>query len=122
MDWTCDDQPIWLKTRHGRILSLPYPIECNDTRGIVWYHYTSSEFADMLRDNFDEMLEQSARQPLVCPIALHPFVVGRPYRIRQLRRVFEHILRYRERVWLTRPRDICAYIESLPSGIVPGSA
>jgi len=24
-------------------------------------------------------------------------------------------------VWLTRPRDICAHIESLPAGIVPGS-
>jgi peptidoglycan/xylan/chitin deacetylase (PgdA/CDA1 family) len=121
MDWTCDDQPIWLKTRQGRILAMPYPIECNDTRGIVWYHYTASEFADMLRDNFDEMLEQSARQPLVCPISLHPFVIGRPYRMRQLRRVFEHILRYRERIWLTRPRDICAYIEGLPPGVVPGS-
>jgi len=73
-----------------------------------------SEFADMLHDNFDEMLEQSAHQPLVCPISPHPFVVGRPSRIRQLRRVFEHMLRYRERIWLTRPRDICAYIESLP--------
>jgi len=24
-------------------------------------------------------------------------------------------------VWLTRPRDICAHIESLPAGVVPGS-
>jgi peptidoglycan/xylan/chitin deacetylase (PgdA/CDA1 family) len=121
MDWTADDQPIWMKTRRGHILSMPYPIECNDNRALVWYSYTSNEFADMLVDNFDEMLEQSARQPLVCPISLHPFVVGRPYRIRQLRRAFEHILHYRDRIWLTHPRDICAYIESLPPGIVPGS-
>jgi peptidoglycan/xylan/chitin deacetylase (PgdA/CDA1 family) len=121
MDWTSDDQPIWMKTRRGRLLSIPYPIECNDTRGIVWYRYTSGEFADMLVDNFDEMLEQSAGQPLVCPISLHPFVMGRPYRIRQLRRAFEHILSYREQIWLTRPRDICAHIESLPAGVVPGS-
>jgi allantoinase len=121
MDWTCDDQPIWMRTRNGRILSMPYPIECNDTRGIVWYRYTSGEFADMLLDNFDEMLEQSERQPLVCPISLHPFVVGRPYRIRQLRRAFQHILSFRDRIWLTRPRDICAHIESLPPGTMPGS-
>jgi peptidoglycan/xylan/chitin deacetylase (PgdA/CDA1 family) len=121
MDWTSDDQPIWMKTRHGRILSIPYPIECNDTRGIVWYRYTSSEFVDMLIDHFDEMLDQSERQPLVCPISLHPFVVGRPYRIRQLRRAFEHILQYRDRIWLTRPGEICAHIESLPPGTVPGS-
>ena len=121
MDWTSDDQPIWVKTRNGRILSIPYPIECNDTRGVVWYHYTSAEFADMLVDNFDEMLEQSEDQPLVCPISLHPFVMGRPYRIRQLRRAFEHILEHRDRIWLTRPGDICTYIEGLPAGIVPGS-
>jgi peptidoglycan/xylan/chitin deacetylase (PgdA/CDA1 family) len=120
MDWTMDDQPVWMQTRSGPILSLPYPIEVNDTRGIVWYHHTSAEFADMIVDQFDEMLEQSRRQPLVCPISLHPFVMGRPYRIRRLRRALEHIARHRGRVWLTRPRDICAHIERLPPHVVPG--
>ena len=121
MDWTCDDQPIWMRTRSGRILAMPYPIEANDNRGIVWYRYTSAEFADMIVDQFDELLEQSKDQPLVCPISLHPFVVGRPYRIRALRRAFEHILEQRDKIWLTRPGDICAHIEALPPGIVPGS-
>jgi allantoinase len=122
MDWTMDDQPIWMKTRSGPILAMPYPIEVNDTRGVIWYHYTSAEFADAIVDQFDEMLAQSARQPLVCPISLHPFVMGRPYRIRQLRRALTHIAAHRDRVWLTRPRDICAHVESLPKGVVPGSA
>ena len=123
MDWTMDDQPIWIKTRGGQILSMPYPVEANDNRGIVWYRYTSSEFTDMLIDNFDEMLEQTQRDghPLVCPISLHPFVVGRPYRIRQLRRALEHILKYKDRIWLTRPGDICQHIENLPEGTVPTS-
>ena len=120
MDWTCDDQPIWMTTRAGRILAMPYPVECNDTRGIVWYGHTAREFVDMMIDGFDEMLAQSERQPLVCPISLHPFVMGRPYRVRQLRRFFEHIAPQRERIWLTRPRDICAHVESLPRGTVPG--
>jgi hypothetical protein len=98
---------------------MPYPIECNDNRGIVWFRYTSEEFSQMLIDQFDEMLEQSAKYPLVCPISLHPFVVGRPYRLRALRRVFEHIDKHRDQIWLTRPGDIAAHIESLPDGIVP---
>ena len=122
MDWTCDDQPIWMATRSGgRILAMPYPIECNDTRGIVWYRYTAAEFADMLVDAFDEMLAQSEHQPLVCPWSLHPFVVGRPYRTRHLRRALEHIAAHRDQIWLTRPRDICAHIEDLTPGVVPGS-
>ena len=122
MDWTMDDQPIWIRTRKGRILTVPYPIEVNDTRGIIWYHYTSEEFADMIVDQFDEMLAQSARQPLVCPISLHPFVFGRPYRIRRLRQALQHILQHQDRVWLTRPREICAHIESLPAGGSPAAA
>jgi hypothetical protein len=39
----------------------------------------------------------------------------------RLRRALLHILEHRDGVWLTRPRDICAHIESLPAGIVPGS-
>ena len=119
MDWTMDDQPVWLKTRKGRILSMPYPVEVNDNRALVWFRYSSEEFADMIVDQFDEMLEQSEGQPLVCPISLHPFSIGRPYRLRQFRRAMKHILGHRDRIWLTRPRDICAHIESLPPGIVP---
>jgi peptidoglycan/xylan/chitin deacetylase (PgdA/CDA1 family) len=120
MDWTMDDQPVWLKTRKGRILAMPYPIETNDNRGLVWYRYTSEGFADMIVDQFEEMLRQSTGQPLVCPISLHPFVIGRPYRLRHLRRAFQHILGHRPRIWLTRPRDICAHVEALPPGTVPG--
>src|SRR5260370_30487099 len=104
MDWTMDDQPIWLSTRKGRILSIPYPIEVNDTRGVIWYHHTAQEFADMITDQFDEMLAQSARQPLVCPISLHPFVFGRPYRLRRLRRAPPPTPRPRARLRHTPPR------------------
>jgi hypothetical protein len=48
--------------------------------------------------------------------------MGRPYRIRQLRRALAHVARHADRVWITRPRDICAHIEALPKGVVPGRA
>ena len=38
----------------------------------------------------------------------------------RLRRAFEHIAGHRDAIWLTRPGDICAHIESLPEGVVPG--
>lgn len=120
MDWTMDDQPVWAKTRSGRILLMPYPIENNDNRALVWYRYSSAGFADMIVDAFDEMLEQAAGQPLVCPISLHPFVAGRPYRIRELRRALRHVVAHRSEIWLTTPGEICRHVESLPRGTVPG--
>ncbi len=121
MDWCCDDQPIWMKTRNGRILAMPYPVELNDNRAIVLHKMTPSQYADCIIDNFDEMMEQSAHQPLVFPISLHTFIVGQPFRIRQLRRALKHITDQRDKIWLTRPGDICRHIESLEPGIVPGS-
>ena len=121
MDWCCDDQPIWMKTRNGRILGMPYPVELNDNRAIVLHKMTPSQYADCIIDNFDEMMEQSAHQPLVFPISLHTFIVGQPFRIRQLRRALKYITDRRDKIWLTRPGDICRHIESLEPGIVPGS-
>jgi len=121
MDWCCDDQPIWMKTRNGRILGMPYPVELNDNRAIVLHKMTPSQYADCIIDNFDEMLEQSEHQPLVFPISLHTFVVGQPFRIRQLRRALKYITDRRDKIWLTRPGDICRHIERLEPGIVPGS-
>ena len=82
-----DDQPIWLTHPQGPH-PRPCPIRSRSTTRAASSGTTtrSDEFADLIVDQFDEMLAQSARQPLVCPISLHPFVIGRPYRIRRLRR------------------------------------
>jgi peptidoglycan/xylan/chitin deacetylase (PgdA/CDA1 family) len=110
LDWCMDDQPVWMTTRNGgRILSIPYPQEVNDIPSIVARKDSASQFADMIIGNFDEMLEQSARQPLVMGIALHPYIVGQPYRLRELRRALHHILRRRDDIWFTTAGQIAAH-------------
>ena len=121
MDWPLDDQPVWFRTAAGPILSIPYAHELNDTLECVTRRTPSLDFCANLQDQFDEMLEESERRPLVLPIVLHSFVLGQPYRLRQFRRVIEHIMAQRDRIWVTRPGDILRHIESLPPGIVPGS-
>lgn len=121
MDWPGDDQPIWMRTRSGKMLSLPYPFELNDSPQILVRHHTAEDFERMIIDQFDEMLEQSEKQPLVCGIALHTMVVGQPYRLRALRRALKHIVEHpqRDRVWFTRPGAIYDHIAGLPEGLVP---
>jgi peptidoglycan/xylan/chitin deacetylase (PgdA/CDA1 family) len=101
LDWPMDDQPVWMRTRRGWILSVPYPHEVNDIPMLALHHGTAPAFADMIVDNFDEMLAQSDSQSLVFGIALHAFLVGQPYRLRPLRRALEHVARHRGRIWLT---------------------
>ena len=120
LDWCHDDQPVWMKTRAGRILSLPYPQEINDIPAIAARRASASDFAGMIIDNFDEMLAQSSAQPLVIGIALHPYIMGQPFRLRHLRRALTHIAECGdERVWLTTAGAISDHIHGLPDGIVP---
>jgi peptidoglycan/xylan/chitin deacetylase (PgdA/CDA1 family) len=102
LDWCHDDQPIWFKTRAGPILSVPYPQEINDIPMIVGRQLDAATFADMIVDDFEERLAQSAHQAIVMGIALHPYLVGQPYRLRHLRRALQHIAeRAGDSVWIT---------------------
>jgi peptidoglycan/xylan/chitin deacetylase (PgdA/CDA1 family) len=116
LDWPMDDQPVWMKTRSGRILSVPYPHEVNDIPLIALHHGTAAAFADAIIDNFDEMLEQSRRQSLVFGISLHAFLVGQPYRLRHLRRAFEHLVAHGQDIWLTTSGAIArSFAERVPA-------
>jgi peptidoglycan/xylan/chitin deacetylase (PgdA/CDA1 family) len=121
MDWPLDDQPVWLATRAGPLLSVPYPIELNDLPAMAVRHHTGRQFAEMIVDQFDEMLEQSKKYPLVFSVALHPFIVGQPFRLRALRDAIRHIMARRDALWLTTPGEIARHCDGLPAGTVPGS-
>ena len=120
MDWPADDQPFWMRTSSGPILSVPYSVEINDSPAMVFRHHTGADFEQMITDQFDELLEQSAKYPFVCSIVLHPFVIGQPFRLRAFRRAMQHIVAQRERLWITRPGELARYVETLPPGTVPG--
>lgn len=121
-----DDQPIWMRTDNGPLLSTPYPQEADDIPSIMAQKDGAAYFADMIINNFSEMLEQSAGQPLVMGIALHPDLVGQPYRLRHLRRALVHIKDNRDRIWLTRSGDIyddcAARVNATVSGQPPRSS
>jgi len=113
MDWPMDDQPVWMRTRSGRILSIPYPVETDDAQGIIHRRWSASEFADAVVDQFDEMLRQSEAQPLVMNVSVHPYVFGQPFRVRQLRRALRHCAGHAA-AWYCRPRDIADFCYGEP--------
>ena len=121
MDLPCDDQPLWMRTRAGPILSVPYSFEVNDVMAPILRQHSAREFTDMIVDQFEEMVEQCLEQPLVCSIPLHPFVMGQPFRLRPLRQALRHCLehKHRDRVWVTRPGDIAEYCYTLPPDVIP---
>jgi peptidoglycan/xylan/chitin deacetylase (PgdA/CDA1 family) len=92
LGWPVDEQPIWMRTQSGPLLIVPYPMELNDIGTTVQRDHSGREFADMIVDQFDEMIEQCDRQPLVMSVALHPFICGQPFRLRPLRQALKYCL------------------------------
>ena len=123
LNWCHDDQPMTMRTRAGTPLwAVPYPQELNDIPMIVARQMDAKDFAQMIVDQFDEMLDQSRQQPLVMGIALHPYLVGQPYRLRHLRRALQHVAAARDsgRIWFTTPGAICDHMEDLAADM-PGA-
>ena len=123
MDWPLDDQPVWLRTRSGPLLSVPYPIELNDSQVITHRKQDGREFCDMIVDQFDEMIEQCVAHPLVMNVSVHPNIFGQPFRLRNLRLALRHCLEHplKDRVWLARPGEVASHCLALPPGTIPGS-
>lgn len=120
LNWCHDDQPQCMRTRSGQTLwSIPYPQELNDIPMIMARQMDGRDFANMVIDNLHEMLLQSQHQPLVMGIALHPYIVGQPYRLRHLRRALEKVARARDQgtVWVTTPGAIYEHVRTL--GVLP---
>jgi peptidoglycan/xylan/chitin deacetylase (PgdA/CDA1 family) len=122
MDWPCDDQPVWMRTRAGKLLAIPYHIEINDSPAQLTRRHTAADFTEMAIAHFEELLRQSQNQPLIFSLPLHTFVTGQPWRLAALRDILTHIANHpeRDRIWLTRPGEIFDHISALPAGTVPG--
>ena len=117
MDWWFDDQPQWFRTDKGEILAIPYPsMELNDIPAFINRGIDDDAFLRMMIDTFDEMIYESEKYgwPLINCFSLHTFLMGQPHRIRQLRRFFDHISRFKDKIWLCHPGEISDYIYSNP--------
>ncbi len=102
MDWPHDDQPGWLATTHGPLLSLPYARPLNDLPALHGAKCTPRAWAEALLDGFEEARRLAARWPLVFNLSLHPYLVGWPERIAALRPVLARLgqAAARGEVWL----------------------
>ncbi len=121
MDWPADDQPFWMRTRSGPIMSVPYPIEINDSPVMLTRAQPATDFHRMIVDQFEEMIRLSDKQSLVFGISLHTFCAGQPFRTVQIRRALKEILGHPDfdKVWITTPGQIASHAAQLPKGSIP---
>jgi allantoinase len=105
IDMVADDQPIPIKVRSGRLISVPYSTEINDVRVMGYRGYSADNWAAMIKASFDQLYEEGKENGLVLCVPLHPFVVGQPHRISALHDVLMHVTS-RAEVWLATANEI----------------
>jgi peptidoglycan/xylan/chitin deacetylase (PgdA/CDA1 family) len=105
-----DDQPFPLKVKRGRLLSMPYSVDLNDVI-IQRRGDEAEEFARQIRDYFDTLYAEGAAQGRVMCIAVHPYWVGQPHRLRIFRRALEYVLAH-PGVWVTTAAEIADWFNA----------
>jgi allantoinase len=120
-DYYGDDLPFWLQVKRSDggtapHLVVPYTLDNNDMRFALPQGYShGNQFFEYLRDSFDVLYEEGARDPAegrggpaMMSIGMHCRLLGRPGRMRALQRFLDHVQAH-ERVWVARRIDIARH-------------
>ncbi|MGS1117632.1 polysaccharide deacetylase family protein [Castellaniella sp. UC4442_H9] len=91
-NWPLDDQPVRMRTKTGRMTTLPYPVEINDVVMSAVQLQPSDEILRRGRDQFDRLYQESADSTRIMAISVHPFLTAVPHRIKYLEQLFDYIL------------------------------
>jgi peptidoglycan/xylan/chitin deacetylase (PgdA/CDA1 family) len=107
-DWMHDDQPVPIRLRGpGRLVSVPYSTELNDVP-VFLGHLEADDFAAMAKAQFDVLWREGEASGRVLCLAIHPYLMGMPHRVRHLDEIFDHVLSH-EGVWATTAGEIARW-------------
>jgi allantoinase len=111
--YTCDlfqdDQPQPVKTRSGKLISLPYSLEVNDVITYGALGMSPARYTDILKRHFDQLLEEGEKSGTVMCIPLHAYLVSQPHRIGPFEQALKHIVSHADDVWFATGAEIAGF-------------
>lgn len=110
-DWPNDDQPNRLTVPTGGITALPVALDLDDALTHRQGNVTIQRWATNVVDAFEQLHADGERHGRVLVLNLHPYVIGRPLRIRYLEKALSRILEH-SGVWLATGREIVDWYEA----------
>jgi allantoinase len=103
-----DELPYWCRVADRPHLVVPYSLTNNDGKLARGVFATADDYVAFMRDAFDLLYEEGARQPKMMSIGLHLRVIGHPARAAGLIRLIDHIAGKPD-VWITRRLEIAQH-------------
>lgn len=98
-DWVMDDQPFWVKTAYGPILSIPYSVELNDITIMLGGQHESDAMLKRVRDAFEALHRESARGARAMAFGVHPYISGAAHRIKYFDAMLGYLRKHKDVVF-----------------------
>lgn len=94
-DWIHDDLPVRM---NSGLYSIPYTIELNDMPLFNAPSISIQDFKQRICDAFDVLYAEGEKSARAMCIALHPFLIGTPHRIKYLDEALKYLASH-DKVW-----------------------
>ncbi len=111
--YTCDlfqdDQPQPIKTKTGKLVSMPYSLEVNDVITYGALRMPPDRYTDVLKRHFDQLLAEGETSGTVMCIPLHAYLVAQPHRLKPFAEALEHIGAHADDVWFATASEIAQH-------------
>lgn len=101
LDWVLDDLPVWMRTKNGPLVALPYALELNDSLVYTVERHSSRELWLRFADTLETFAPELADQPRVLTLGLHPHQIGVPHRIGYLAKIIETLRARSDVIFMT---------------------
>jgi peptidoglycan/xylan/chitin deacetylase (PgdA/CDA1 family) len=110
-DWVVDDLPSWMTTKHGPLVAMPYNLEINDSIIYAVERHPTGEMLRRTEHTLRRFEAETAQNPRVFGIGLHPHLIAVPHRIHELEAMIE-LLRESAQTVFTTGSAICDWFSA----------
>ena len=90
-DYVHDDEPSWMKTVHGDMVTLPYTFDMNDITIMALAHHEGKHFYERGVDQFTQLRKEGATRAKIMPIPIHAYLSGQPHRFVHLEKLYRYL-------------------------------
>ena len=111
-DWVVDDQPDWMRTKHGPMVAMPYNLEINDSIIYAIERHATGEMEKRLKHTLKQFEDEGEGQVRMLALGLHPHLISVPHRMHELVNMID-ALQASPHVLFTTGSAICDWYKSV---------
>lgn len=110
LDWPNDEQPYRMRTRAGPLISIPMAIDLDDVFAHWHRRIGMDRWQRAVIEAVDRLIADGAHSGRLLVLNLHPWLIGQPHRIGNLRAVLDQVCR-RQEIWCATAGEIAAWYD-----------